>query len=260
MRNFKWGFSTLGCPANTLAESVALADEFDFRYLELRAVEDSIQLPRVFAAPEKRALLVKLAQEGRIRVFGSSFGLAAAENDREELEALGRLADEAGVLYLRVFGGFDFREEFREDKTETARRNLDWFRSLGLRSQLALETHDGFSSAARCRKLFEELGEALPVIWDAHHTCRFAGETFADGWAMLAGHVVDVHVKDSRIDADGKLVATVPGEGDLPVGELLELLEEADYTGLVTLEYEKLWHPYLPELRVALEAVNRLWR
>ena len=70
MRNFKWGFSTLGCPANTLAESVALADEFDFRYLELRAVEDSIQLPRVFAAPEMRALLVKLAQVGRIGVLG----------------------------------------------------------------------------------------------------------------------------------------------------------------------------------------------
>ena len=77
---------------------------------------------------------------------------------------------------------------------------------------------------------------------------------------MLAGHVVDVHVKDSRLESDGKLVATVPGEGDLPVGELLDLLEKADYTGPVTLEYEKLWHPYLPELRVALEAVNRVWR
>ena len=40
----------------------------------------------------------------------------------------------------------------------------------------------------------------------------------------------------------------------------LVLLEKADYTGPVTLEYEKLWHPYLPELRVALEAVNRVWR
>ncbi|MBS1369836.1 MAG: sugar phosphate isomerase/epimerase [Lentisphaeria bacterium] len=260
MRDFKWGFSTLGCPANSLAESAALADEFGFRYLELRAVDDSINLPLVFSDPEKRALLMELAGEGRIRVFGSSFGFASRKNDYDELEALGRLADGAGVPYLRVFGGFSFEEEFDGEKAGIARRNLEWFRSLGLKAQLALETHDGFSSAARCRRLFEQLGETLPVIWDAHHTCRYAGEAFADSWALLAGHVVDIHVKDSKLDADGKLVATVPGEGDLAVPQLLELLEEADYTGLVTLEYEKLWHPYLPELRVALEAVNRVWR
>lgn len=114
--------------------------------------------------------------------------------------------------------------------------------------------------AARCRRLLDRVDGELPVIWDAHHTCRFAGETFRDSWELLAGHVVDIHVKDSRLDSDGKLVATVPGEGDLAVPELLELLEEVDYTALVTLEYEKLWHPYLPEIRVALAAVNRFWR
>jgi sugar phosphate isomerase/epimerase len=77
---------------------------------------------------------------------------------------------------------------------------------------------------------------------------------------ILAGHVIDVHVKDSKLGADGQLTETVPGEGDLPVPELLDLLEQADYTGLVTLEYEKHWHPELPEIQVALSAVNRFWR
>ena len=53
---------------------------------------------------------------------------------------------------------------------------------------------------------------------------------------------------------------TLEGSLDLPVPELLELPGKADYTGLVTLEYEKHWHPELPEIRVALTAVNRFWR
>ena len=57
MRDFKWGFSTLGCPECSLGEAVALADEYDFRMLELRSVDGSIDLPKVFEEPEKRALL-----------------------------------------------------------------------------------------------------------------------------------------------------------------------------------------------------------
>ena len=104
MRDFKWGFSTLGCPECSLGEAVALADEYDFRMLELRSVDGSIDLPKVFEEPEKRAQLKRLAGEGRIRVFGSSFGISSRRNNYEELAALGRLADEAGVPYLRVFG------------------------------------------------------------------------------------------------------------------------------------------------------------
>lgn len=260
MRNFRWGFSTLGCPELSLAETVKLSDDFDFPYLELRTLEGSLDLPAIFADPAKLALLKSLAAAGRVRVLGSSFGIASRKNDYDALAALGRLADEAGIPWLRVFGGFDFGEEFGEERIAAALENLAWFRGLGLRAQLALETHDGCSSAARCRRLIDRVECGIPIVWDAHHTCRCAGETFGDSWELLAGHVIDVHVKDSRIGDDGKIVNTVPGEGDLPVPELLELLEKADYTGLVTLEYEKHWHPQLPEIRVALTAVNRFWR
>ena len=195
MRDFKWGFSTLGCPECSLGEAVALADEYDFRMLELRSVDGSIDLPKVFEEPEKRALLKRLAGEGRIRVFGSSFGISSRRNNYEELAALGRLADEAGVPYLRVFGGFDFAEELDSEKLTVALENLAWFRGQNLKAKLALETHDGYSSAARCRRLLDRVDGELPVIWDAHHTCRFAGETFRDSWELLAGHVVDIHVR-----------------------------------------------------------------
>lgn len=148
MRDFKWGFSTLGCPECSLGEAVALADEYDFRMLELRSVDGSIDLPKVFEEPEKRAQLKRLAGEGRIRVFGSSFGISSRRNNYEELAALGRLADEAGVPYLRVFGGFDFAEELDSEKLTVALENLAWFRGQNLKAKLALETHDGYSSGS----------------------------------------------------------------------------------------------------------------
>ena len=39
----------------------------------------------MFEEPEKRALLKRLAGEGRIRVFGSSFGISSRRNNYEEL-------------------------------------------------------------------------------------------------------------------------------------------------------------------------------
>ena len=38
------------------------------------------------------------------------------------------------------------------------------------------------------------------------------------------------------------------------------MLAAESFTGPVTLEYERMWHPYLPELRVALAATEKVVR
>ncbi len=260
MMNFKWGFSTLGCPQSTLPEALRLAEEFGFPYLELRTLGGSLDLPKELAKPENGEVLRQLTAQKRVLVLGSSFGISSKENDRDGFEALGRLADRFDIPYLRIFGGFDFSREPGENEFAAARENLDWIRSLRLKARPALETHDGYSSARRCRKLMEALNEELPIVWDAHHTWRFAGETLQESWNLLGPLVVDVHLKDSIRDSGGKTIATLPGEGDVPVEECLALLAAATYAGPVTFEYEKQWEPHLPELRIALEAFNRNWR
>ena len=74
---------------------------------------------------------------------------------------------------------------------------------------------------------------------------------------MLRDDIVDVHFKDSRLLLDGKIIATNLGEGDVPLDELFSLLEKHNVQCPVSLEYEKLWHPYLPVLDEALEAWKR---
>ena len=51
----------------------------------------------------------------------------------------------------------------------------------------------------------------------------------------------------------------LPGEGEFPTGPIMELLGK-EYAGVVSLEWEKLWHPYLPPLDEALvTADERAW-
>ena len=51
----------------------------------------------------------------------------------------------------------------------------------------------------------------------------------------------------------------LPGQGEFPMPTLRKLLA-AEFAGPVSFEWEKLWHPYLPELEEALGvAANIDW-
>jgi sugar phosphate isomerase/epimerase len=41
------------------------------------------------------------------------------------------------------------------------------------------------------------------------------------------------------------------GDGDVPNIEALQLLKDAGYKGYLTFEWEKAWHPALPDAHVA---------
>ncbi len=252
--SLNWGFSTLGCPELSLPEAVALADEFDIRFLSIRVLSGTIDLPEQFKRRDNCDALTELVAADRIRVIGASFCLMSSdEKARETILALGELADRFGVPYLRVFGGFPYQEELTGERLKTAEENLRWWKSTGLKAQLALEVHDGFSSAVRCDRLFQFLGNSLPVVWDMHNSF-LVGEDFETGWKLLHENLVDVHVRDGVGPR-----CVLPGTGEVPVPDFLNILRRNAYNGPVTFEYEKMWQKDLPDFRLALEALS-LWR
>ena len=258
-----WGLSTLGCPEKTLAEAVEIADEFGIRFVEIRAISNSVKLHETLAEPGNRAALEKLAAAKRVLALGSSFGIASPDRAlREEMGVQAKIADAFEIPYIRVFGGCKPDMPVAGAVLDQVRENLAWFDALGLEhTRMALETHDGFSSAARCAELFDRLGRRLPVIWDSHHTWRHAHEPMPEAWRLLKETIVDIHFKDSTFpEGAPKVHAELPGEGDLPLTELFRMLAAEGFTGPVTLEYERMWHPYLPELRLALAATEKVVR
>lgn len=261
-----WCFSSLGCGELSLDEIVALAKRYEIGAVELRVIGGSLDLAAQLddyrrQSPEKFAALAK---SGLVKALDTSFKLVSAqEKDWAELLKIAEVADALGVSYCRVFGGFPYAgaptPEVLKASAATLKRWHEVRAGQGIKCQLALETHDGYSAASGCRMLFDAAAAAMPIVWDAHHTWRYAGEEFELSMDLLGEQIVHVHVKDSLKPSAGKAGGALPGDGDVPIPALLDLLRESGFTHPVSLEWERWWEPELPPLTEALDAVRRHW-
>lgn len=93
---------------------------------------------------------------------------------------------------------------------------------------------------------------------DVEHSLIDAGEPFKETWSLIGEEIRHIHVKDFSLTAYGKRKPELPGKGLLPARELFSLLKENSCQGLLSLEWERFWHPELPELRKALDAREEL--
>jgi sugar phosphate isomerase/epimerase len=197
-------------------------------------------------------------------VAGSSCKLThATEKDRAELLTLCAWADAAGIPYVRVFGGGTWGQPLSEADYDSAAGFVNQWRqeksARHWRVELLMETHDAFSASAPCRKLNELLAEPVNLIWDSHHTWRLGGEAPPHSWAQLAPWIRHVHIKDS-VDcpsARHPFTYVLPGEGQMPLAEVISVLRENNFAGHTSLEWELMWHPYLPPLREALTQLQK---
>jgi fatty-acyl-CoA synthase len=115
--------------------------------------------------------------------------------------------------------------------------------------RIGVETHDEFASAAVTgRAVRMAPSPCVGAIWDMWHTAR-AGESPAQALAEL-DRVINVHLKDARRSADGWDLRLL-GEGDIPVKEGLRLLKQRGYNDFISVEWEKKWHPEIPDPEVA---------
>jgi sugar phosphate isomerase/epimerase len=200
-------------------------------------------------------------------VAGSSVKLTSAgDKDREELLNFGDWAETWGIPYVRVFGGGSWGTGLGQTDYDRAGNLINWWReermARGWRVDLLLETHDAFSGSEPCLRLNQHLSEPMPLIWDSHHTWRVGGESPVSTWDQIGPHVRHVHLKDSvdRPSARHPYTYVLPGEGQMPMGEVIGLMDSERFQGFVSLEWERLWHPYLAPLRDALEQfVQQPW-
>lgn len=264
MVTYTKAFSTLGCREANLAEVCALADEFDIAAIELRFLEDTIQLPQLWQTrgitPAQLAAQVRAAGK-TVPVIDTSLRLiGGTEADRAEVLALLPFAEALGTRYLRAFDGAAvWGSEARSAAAET----LEWWRvarrAHGGAVDLIVETHDTLLTAPVLKE-FMETYPGVPLLWDAHHTWKKGGEALCVTWEVIAPAVRHVHVKDSVTAADGKYDLVLPGRGEFPMAELRRVLDAAQWRGVVSLEWEKGWVPHLPPLREALTAARaRNW-
>jgi sugar phosphate isomerase/epimerase len=255
-------FSTLGCPEFGLDEIFALATRHHVAAIELRALAGSIDLAHVlareFGTPERLAGIVRQRPQRIVALDASLRLIGGKAEDREQLVALSPWAEALGVRWLRVFDG-----GAKADDTELAeaKATVGWWRELRARNRwradIMVETHDSLFTAAAIRR-FAAVAPGTAILWDSHHTWKRGGEDPVTTWQAVKALVVHVHVKDSVSQPSEGHAYTyaLPGAGEFPMAALRTYLEK-EFTGGVSLEWEKLWRPSLPPLEDALSAAER---
>jgi sugar phosphate isomerase/epimerase len=249
--------STLGCPDLTLDQVFALASRHRIAAVELRSLAGTLNLPDYFAqterTPDKLAARLRHATI-KINSLATSFKLiGSTAADREALLRFVPWAEALDVPWLRVFDGGEKAGtvEFAEAGT-----TLQWWRALRKKyrwqTELMVETHDSLLTGQMIQQFLAVAPDAR-IRWDSHHTWKKGGESPVRTWRAISDWVVSIDIKDSISRPSDRHAWTyvLPGKGEFPMPPLQKLLE-AEFAGPVSFEWEKLWHPYLPELDDAL--------
>ncbi|MEO7598351.1 MAG: sugar phosphate isomerase/epimerase [Opitutus sp.] len=258
-------FSTLGCPDLSLEETFDLARRHGLPGVELRALKGTIDLVTHFTATygSPESLAEKLRDESiKILSLDTSLKLAGGTDaDREAFLTFIPWAEALGVPWRRVFdGGTSADTTAPREMAKT----VAWWRVLksenNWRTDMMIETHDALFTAAAINQ-FLRLAPGTAILWDTHHTWKKGGEDPVKTWSEIRAHVVHVHVKDSVSIPSEKhpFSYRLPGDGEFPMAPLRELLR-AEFSGPMSLEWERLWLPSLGPLdEVLTAATQRGW-
>ena len=249
-------YNTLAFPDETLEQATALGSSLGYAGIELRLVDGRLIESSMPAAERARVKQTVAAAGLPIVCVGSSV-ILTKEGAGPELHRFLELTKEWESPVVRVYGGLLAEDAgARQKQMDAAAAVLEGAiplaRQLGV--TIAVETHDAFSASSVVAELLANVqSEWVGAVWDTHHPHRM-GESPAQVYDNIGRRTKHVHIKDAVPSAEHKggwkLVPL--GEGEVPVREAIRLLVAGGYTGYLSVEWEKYWHPYIEKAEVVL--------
>lgn len=259
----KFTLNTLGCPGWTLERAACAAREYGYDGVDLRLLDGEVATPELIWENRERIRRLfgpNASDRLPITVLATSAHFSMTDgSERGQNEALVRqyidLAAELAIPVVRVFGGkrppgVDVPQSI-ENVAQSLNRLVREAERAGV--VVSLETHDDFSSAIVVAEVLKRAPSlSIGATWDLHHTYH-AGERNEEVWQLIGSRTVNVHVKDARRNPESRAGwdLVLLGEGEVPIKHGLQLLRERGYAGYVSVEWEKKWHPELPEPEIA---------
>lgn len=256
-------FSTLACPDWKIEPILALASNAGYQAVELRFVDGEDALWKLadfngagLAETQKRIAGYGLA----ISCVDTSCFFHFAEKSRrmaviEEGKRMADLAARLGAPGIRVFGD---KVQQGADRAST----IHWISdAIALLAEAVtpsgievwLETHGDFASAPATLELLRVSHSAKTgVVWDPANCFAESGELPSAAAPVLSSALRLVHLKDQRQNANGAWEPVLMGEGMIPLLDILTALRKQRYLGFVSFEWEKKWHPHIPDAALAV--------
>jgi sugar phosphate isomerase/epimerase len=262
----KFAFSSLPCDGWSALQIAEVCRKYGFTGVELREGEGmGISLA---SGKEQWLRDSEIYRENGIEVtnIGTGICVKGDAKDWEQLTLLKKQSEMAQVMGakgLRVFlGNFARRRDAALEPLDH-KVIIKWLQDA---SAIAgeygigvwIETHNEYATGRVLRELLDKVNRTnCAVIYDIIHPLE-DGESPEDTIRLLGDACVHVHMKDG-VPMDDPLehdwLYTKVGEGAIPIGDIVRLLEQGGYKGYYSLEWETKWRQELQQPGMDVEQV-----
>lgn len=226
--------------ASSADRQIEVLNKLGISYIEFRSA-DGINVAD-YTLERAKALKEKLNRAGiRISAIGSPIGKIGIEDDFEtHLEKLTHVMDVAEVMdcrYVRMFSFFipegKNPEKYRDDVMERIEKMVEAAKKRNIVLLHENEKEIYGDTAPRCMDLLERFGgNNFKCVFDFANFVQ-CGQDTLEAYEILAPYIAYVHIKDAKADS-GEVV--LPGEGDGNLLQILQKLNNADYSGFLSME------------------------
>ena len=247
----KLAFSTIGCPDWSWSDIYVTAKDLKFDGIEVRGVENEMYVPKIKAFDDKHIQKnLERLQAGGIEISILTSGIVITDDESTILQQFKeylQLAEKLSCKYIRVLISPNPQPE--ETNIQKALNIYGKMCEMGEKYGVTplIETNGVLADSKEAKKFIEDINSNNKgILWDIHHPYRFFNESAEETWENIGKYVKYVHVKDSVV-RDGEICYRMIGYGDVPVFDVIKLLNEKEYSGFVSLEWVKRWNPNLEE-------------
>ncbi len=249
----KIAFSTLGCPEWSFKDIISTAKDMGFDGIEIRGIQNELFAPEIREFQDEKineTIGILNGLDLRITCFSTACYLFDKENEEKVINdacSYIDLACKMNVPYVRVLGDTNPQPSDDIDDYYVA-RVLNEIALYGKNKHVMplIETNGVFADTERLVRLLSAVNDNAGILWDINHPYRYFNENPADTYKRIASNLKYVHFKDS-IKENGIIKYKMPGYGDLPVTEIVEILSKNNYNGYISLEWVKRWYSDLED-------------
>lgn len=262
-------FSTLGCPDWTWEEIMSNAEQFGYRGIEIRGLGAEIDILKspVFSKSNIQASK-RLAKDSGVQIvnINPSSKLHITEPVKrkaniDEVKNYVDLAVELDCPFVRVFPD---KYAFKDDKQKSLNLISEGLQEVneyakGSGVKVLLDCHGDLVKSADIKQVMEEQpAGSSGIIWDYFNMHYQTEESASTMVSTLKPFIEFVQIKDGSFTNRTTHEYFLPGQGQVPIAAVLKELDRIKYKGFISLEWEKRWHPELPNLEKALPLFSKI--